>query len=127
YHLACSEAETEMQTTLGHQLKQLLKEPLQSEQMLYENLVQFYEEFERDLELQEAMGEQNTNFVRLFMYRRFLEIYKQLPEKMRGDQLKGFFSLITQQPNNGDFSLIFEAGIRQLIKQISKEEAKTIY
>src|SRR2546425_736273 len=50
--------------------------------------------------------------------RNFIEIYRQLPEKIRGNWLIEFFSLVTQQARNDDFALIFEEGMRQIIQQV---------
>ncbi len=93
----------------------------------YEGLVQFYEEFQQDQELKEALGTQNTSFALTLMYKNFLAIYRQFPENERGSWLINFFSLVTQLPQSRDFNLIFEEGMRQIIKQVSRDDAIKLY
>ncbi|MFL5662296.1 MAG: hypothetical protein ACJ8BW_13230 [Ktedonobacteraceae bacterium] len=92
-----------------------------------ESFLQFYDEFQQDQELKEALGQRNASFALSLIYKNFINIYRQLPEKMRGNWFKDFFSRVTQQPNNDDFARIFEEGMRQIIQQISREDAIKLY
>jgi hypothetical protein len=134
YHLAYSEESAQVQRILAQQVEQLAQAQQRDEHDLlqsFENFLQFYEEFRQDEELKEALGQQNTGFVLSLVYRNFIEISRQLPEKMRGTWLKEFFSLVTksevQQLKNDDFALIFEEGMRQIIKQVPRDDAIKLY
>ena len=130
YHLACSEKEAKVRDSLIQQIEQLAQVQTQEERNLLSSLeiyLQFYEEFRQDEELKEALGQRNANFALSLIFRNFIEIYRQLPEKERGNWLIEFFSLVTHRPENDDFALIFEEGMRQIIQQVSREEAIKLY
>lgn len=130
YHFAFSEEEAKVREALAKQIVPLIQAQTQEERdslHTYESLIQFYEEFRLDEELKEALGPKNTGFALYLMYMNFLEIYRQFPEKARGDRLKEFFSLITQRPGSDEFDLIFDAGMRQIIKEVSREDAIKLY
>jgi len=115
---------------LAEQIEQLAQVQTQVERNLLQSLesfLQFYEEFQQDEELKEALGQRNASFSLSLVYRKFIEIYRQLPEKIRGNWLIEFFSLVTQQARKDDFALIFEDGMRQIIQQVSREEAIKLY
>ena len=130
YHFACSESEAKVRERLAQQIEQLAHVQAQEERILlqtYDGLVQFYEEVQQDQELKEALGTQNTSFALTLMYKNFLTIYRQFPENERGSWLINFFSLVTQRPQSREFNLIFEEGIRQIIKQVSRKDAIELY
>jgi hypothetical protein len=130
YHFACSENETKVRESLEQQIERLAQVQAWEERDLlqsYESLVQFYEEFLQDQELKEALGMQNTSFALSLMYKYFLAIYRQSPENERGSWLINFFSLVTQQAQIREFDLIFEEGMRQIIKQVSTDDAIKLY
>ncbi len=115
YHLVYSEEAAKVRESLAQQIGQLAQ--VQMKQMRdilqsLEDFLQFYEEFRQDEELKDALGQQNASFALSLIYRNFIEIYRQLPEKMRENWLKQFFSLVTQQATTNDFALIFEDGMR---------------
>jgi hypothetical protein len=130
YHLAYSQDEAKVQEALAQHFTQSVQVPVQDEQALLqlsESLVQLYEEFQRDQELKESLGPQNTSFALSLMYRSFLEIYRQFPENERINWLRIFFSLVTQKPQSSDFAVMFEEGMRQIAKQVSGSDAIMLY
>jgi hypothetical protein len=130
YHLACSGTGVKVRESLAQQIERLAQvQALEERNLLqsYEGLVQFYEEFQQDQELKEALGTQNTSFALSLIYKHFLAIYRLFPENERGSWLINFFSLVAQQPQNRDFDLIFEEGMRQIIKQVSSDDAIKLY
>jgi hypothetical protein len=130
YHSALSGKEAKVREKLAEYIEQLVQVPLSEEPFLLrslENFQQFFEEFQRDEELKEALGKPNASFALSILYRKFLAIYRQLPEQTRGNWLQNFFSLVTSQQGNGDFVLSFENGMRLITKQIARNEAIKLY
>lgn len=130
YHLACSKQETRLRECLIQQIEQMAPVQTQDERKLLQSLqsfLQFYEEFGQDEELQEALGQDNARFALSLVYKNFIEIYRHLPKEMQENWLKRFFSLITPHQEEKDFAFIFEEGIRQIIKQVLREEAIKLY
>ncbi len=129
YHLACSE-ENRVQEKLAQHLEQLVQPEAQSESISLQSLdefLQFYEEFQPDGELREALQADNTRFALSVMRKSFLKIYRQLPEGTRGPSLRKFFSHTAQKATTEDFALIFEDGMRQIIRQESLEYAGKLF
>lgn len=133
YHLACSKENAEdasVRESLEKQIGQLVRVQIQDEHNLLsslESFLEFYEEFRQDQELQDALGQRNAAFALSQVYRNFIEIYRQLPENTRGNWLKQFFSLVARQSTNNDIDLIFEEGMRQIIKQVARDDAIKLY
>jgi hypothetical protein len=130
YHLAFSENEALVRENLTQQIERLAQLQTQERRNLLpslESFLQFYEEFQQDIELKEALGQRNASFASSLIYRNIIEIYRQLPEKERGNWLRSFFSLVTHQPQSEDFALIFIEGMRQIIQQVSRDESIKLY
>ena len=133
YHLACiavNTGDTSVRENLEKQIAQLVHVQTQDEHSLLsslEDILQFYEEFLQDQELQDALGPRNAAFALLQVYRSFIKIYRQLPENIRGNWLREFFSLVARQSTSNNFDLIFEEGMRQIIKQVARDEASKLY
>ncbi|HYT42480.1 MAG TPA: hypothetical protein VEP90_09045, partial [Methylomirabilota bacterium] len=117
YHLAYGENEALVRENLTQQIERLTQLQAQERNNLLpslESFLQFYEEFQQDVELKEALGQQNASFASSLIYRNLIEIYRQLPEKERGNWLRAFFSLVAHQSESEDFALIFIEGMRQI-------------
>ncbi len=131
YHLACSEEEARVQELLGECIEQFLQKKANDKSISLQafnndNFLLFYEEFQQDDELKEALKYENTSFALSRMCRIFIEIYRHLPSDKRSQYLRGFFSNTAQVAEKEDFALIFEDGMRQ-IKQGSCGDAIKLY
>jgi hypothetical protein len=129
FHLACYADGSVIEENITHYIKQLAQPEGPDERALTKSLtsfLNFYEEFRRDIELQEAL-EHHTQFVFSFLYRSAFEIYRQIPENLREPWLRQFFSFITGFSQKEDFHLNFVEGIRHIVRQISREEAIKLF
>lgn len=130
YHLAHSESEAHLREILTQRVEQLVRVQVQDGTISLQSLddfLQFYEEFQQDDELREALKPENTSFVLSLMRRIFIKIYRFLPAGTRGHYLRKFFSQTAYLAKTEDFALIFEDGIRQIIKQESLGDAIKLY
>ncbi len=130
YHLAYSEEEARVREILGKRIEQFLPEKVNDKPIslhTLDNFLPFYEEFQQDDELKEALKSENTSFALSRMRKIFIEIYRYLPPDTRSQYLRRFFSHTAHVAKDEDFALIFEDGMRQIIKQESSGAAIKLY
>ncbi len=121
YHLALCEQEEIVRQMLTEQIEQLMK------QESAENLVRFYEEFRQDEDLQEALTSNGTELVLSLFLKSFLSIYKNVPQEARSHFLQEIFLPGGSSTKVGDFAVVFEEKMLQIIQQESSDEAKTFH
>ena len=130
YHLALSGDSSQIQEALSRQVGRFIDTSIQEEPRFLqavESFLQFYEEFQEDEELKEALGGHNTTFALTFLYRNLIAIYQRLPEQARGNWLTDFFLRLTRRSGANDFALLFEQGMRHIMEQITREDAIRLY
>jgi hypothetical protein len=123
YHLAQSEDEVTLRQVLTVYIEQML----QRESV--ENFLQFYEEFRRDEDLQEALSEQGTWLVISLLLRNFFQLYKDIPPELRSRFLHEVL-LASEQDQHlhaDDFPILFEEGMLQVVQQASSDDARKLY
>jgi hypothetical protein len=130
YHLALYAEEVEVRKHLEQYIGKLMELHLTDRQDLqqpFESFTRFYEEFQLDTELKEALGQRNTRAVLKAIDTNFLSIYRNLPEKDHLDWIKTFFTLIAEKRGNDNFAFIFEDGIRLFSRQVSRTYAIEVF
>ncbi len=123
YHLANSGEVAYFRPIFTHSIERL-------DQSSLEYLLQFYEEFMQDEELQDVFGE-NAGFVLSLIRKSFAKVYGRLVAEGTGHDrfryLKEFFIQTAHNPGIADFSLIFEEGMRHIIEHESSDVAVRLY
>src|SRR5205823_3232095 len=88
-----------------------------------DSFIQFYEEFSRDDELQEALGEKNTRLVLSPIHGYLAKRYRVLAEKAseldQADYLRNFLFHTAHDPEVKDFPLLFEQEMRRIRQEVS--------
>lgn len=133
YHLACSGSSSEVKIGVTEGIHGLLSQPEGSSSPTFQQapqnlllLLEFYDLFQKDNLLQEAL-DQNIHYAFSVIYKKFLEIYRQLSEDSQATALKHFFEHITPNTDSNDFVVLFEEGMNTIIQKVSAEDAEDIY
>lgn len=121
YHLSCCERGDTLRTLVTEHIKQMVL----SESS--ENFLRFYEEFRQDGDLQDTLEQDGTELVLSLLLKNFIMMYTNIPRQLRSQFLQEVFLSSENDPQMGNFSLIFEDEMSQIILQESSDEVRKLY
>ena len=129
YHLASANEEETLRQELTTQIGRLVQRRSEENRKVYsiDDFSQFYEEFQLDSELQEALGKENLRFTLSLIFKKFIEIYRELQGENRRNWLLKFFTPTTARSKDDDLAAVIQDGLSQVFKQLSGNEAIKIY
>lgn len=122
YHLAHCEAETSVKEYLGKYIEALLPAKVDNiSTEVFDNFLQFYEEFQQDEELKEILALENTKFAMSLLRKLFIDVYKHLPMIKQSDRLLKFFACTASGTRKEKDVSIFEDVIQKIMYEESVE------